>query len=1580
MSIFSILQDHLGEHVGKADLRLFEAILAHAPSDLDANQTTLHLDKAQILAALREIEGKDVSQEVVRSRIKHLNAAFIVIGRHVYRIKEAVMTISSRKDSIVLEFSEAAGLIETDNMKKVAAEAAQQDKTFEESDLVESRIAIPTYQVMISHAWEGGAVDDTLKQFVNKLKDRLKHLPQRFRAQFAVRAWIDYEDMHARSTFEEQANQACENSDFAVFITNDKWFNSEPCKREYQHFAKRRLPDGVRPFLLIQLSGDPEEQDTEFRLQPCLPLWWEYKRKRSDEPKFKNLLELWEKGNEADKDDFTTYVRKEICEHLEKFGSPVTDPEPTGQQRPISEPSLRDIYSAKVSISRDIPEEHAIDTNLFPSDKNNSDEREAAENSIPALPYLEGWAEDAAAKHRVLAILGGFGMGKTVIVQRLADKLFRDVDGPTPIYLDFRRLIPTANPGQPIISKLSDIILQTIGGEAAKRINAEKLIAMIRTEPCVVILDGLDEIGNRIGRDHAAALYRQLLELIPREAWQADSVKEGTPDWEACPTRLIVTCRTHFFRSLAEEQGTFALSDRGDRRLRASIHTLHMAPLTMEAIQELFIKSLGEEKGQQTMETIRKIHDLPGLARRPIMARYISEIAGSLLLRHQGGEVINIATIYEELFNRGLERDSEKRQALTSSDRVDILKALALHLHQQGAQTMDIASLEGWFDRFAANHPGIGLILKSGGIGARGLLQTELRNASFLVRVRDDRFVFAHTSFFEYFLGLVLADAVLAGNVSALANHPLSRETIEFCFATIKQKNREEEFNRALTGRITSDDARADRALIWRLMRVEGGEVVTPPSGANLSGLDLRDLRLKPGAVWQGINLEQAVLTGLKARDVVFQNVAFEKAFIGDAQFEDCRFIHCSGRTDGGTSARLWQGHCDSASASIFEDMLFRWPNEGGAPLPIQVNGGHSHFITSVAFAPDSATLLTGSDDRTARLWDLETGAEIRRFEGHKRGVTSVAFAPDGATLLTASDDETARLWDLETGAEIRRFEGHKSGVTSVAFAPDGTTLLTGSDDRTARLWDTETGAEIRRFDGHKHWVRSVAFAPDGATLLTGSDDRTARLWDTETGAEIRRFDGHKHWVRSVAFAPDGATLLTGSDDRTARLWDLETGAEIRRFDGHKDGVSSVAFAPDGATLLTGSGDGTARLWDSATGVEIRRFEGHGGIVFGVAFASDGATLLTGSRDGTARLWDTETGAEIRRFDGHKDWVSSVAFAPDSATLLTGSDDRTARLWDTETGAEIRRFDGHKDWVRSVAFAPDGATLLTGSDDRTARLWDTETGAEIRRFDGHKDWVRSVAFAPDGATLLTGSDDRTARLWDLETGAEIRRFEGHEGTVQSVAFAPDGDTLLTGSHDGTARLWNTVTGAEIRRFKGHKGLVLSVAFAPNGATLLTGGYDGIARLWSTASSAEIRRFEGHKNWVSSVAFAPNGATLITGSGDRTARLWNTETGAEIRRFEGHKRGVTSVAFAPDGATLLTGSLDGTARLWNVATGMLEYEIIPLPDSWLVRSSDNKIIRHGPNLWRYAYSLIPSKNGLPRVTVPNEESLSRLQVK
>src|SRR5207247_1162739 len=211
---------------------------------------------------------------------------------------------------------------------------------------------------------------------------------------------------------------------------------------------------------------------------------------------------------------------------------------------------------------------------------------------------------------------------------------------------------------------------------------------------------------------------------------------------------------------------------------------------------------------------------------------------------------------------------------------------------------------------------------------------------------------------------------------------------------------------------------------------------------------------------------------------------------------------------------------------------------------------------------------------------------ELRIQQGHSRGVDSVALSPDGRSVLTGSDDDTARLWDMATGREIRRFEGHSGLVYSVAFSPDGRSVLTGSEDKTARLWDVPaesiwhssaaqlhvaTGREIRRFEGHSEQVRSVAFSPDGRAVLTGSRDQTARISEVTTGGGIGRFEGHSGHVSSVAFSPGGRSVLTGSRDGKARLWDMATGRQIRLFEGHTAWVSSVAFSPDGRAVLTGS-------------------------------------------------------------------------------------------------------------------------------------------------------------------------------------------------------------------------------------------------------------------------------------------------------------------------------------------------------------------------------------------------------------------------
>jgi WD40 repeat protein len=231
------------------------------------------------------------------------------------------------------------------------------------------------------------------------------------------------------------------------------------------------------------------------------------------------------------------------------------------------------------------------------------------------------------------------------------------------------------------------------------------------------------------------------------------------------------------------------------------------------------------------------------------------------------------------------------------------------------------------------------------------------------------------------------------------------------------------------------------------------------------------------------------------------------------------------------------------------------------------------------------------------RLWDLETGRELRKFEGHTGGVISVAFGPDGCTVLSSSEDKTVRLWNVVSGRELRRMNGHTDFVTSVIFSPDGLTALSGSGDNTLRLWNLNSGREVRRIEGHTTHAPSqnnskiqnppetavevhLAFSPDGRTVISGSDDNSVRLWDIETGRELRQFKGHTSYVRSVAFSPDGHSILSGGSDKTIRLWDVDSGRELRQFTGHEKTVRSVAFSPNGKSVLSGSMDNTLALWN----------------------------------------------------------------------------------------------------------------------------------------------------------------------------------------------------------------------------------------------------------------------------------------------------------------------------------------------------------------------------------------------------------------
>jgi len=594
------------------------------------------------------------------------------------------------------------------------------------------------------------------------------------------------------------------------------------------------------------------------------------------------------------------------------------------------------------------------------------------------------------------------------------------------------------------------------------------------------------------------------------------------------------------------------------------------------------------------------------------------------------------------------------------------------------------------------------------------------------------------------------------------------------------------------------------------------------------------------------------------------------------------------------------------------------WDANSGKQLAVLK--GHADRLYSAAFSPNSKQVVTASWDQTARIWNVADGQQAAVLQGHTDDVYSAAFSPDGSRVVTASKDGTARIWDAKTGHQLFALSDHTDAVNSAAFSPDGQKVVTASADHTAALWNADDGTLIKVLKGHDDAVLTAAFSSEGKKVVTASSDRTARIWAADTGVQLEVLRGHEDEVLGAAFSPGDQTIVTASADRTARLWNATNGKLIATLRGHSKEVVAASFSPDGQHVVTASSDGTARVWNARDGALQAILAGHDESVTAAAWSPDSRRVVTSSPDATARIWAATSPVEVVTLRGHTNSISAVTFSPDGRLLATASADNTARIWDAVTEDLKVTLKGHTNRVTAVAFSPDGKLVATASVDGTARLWDATNGTELHVLEGHHNEVYSISFSPDGKLLVTAGRDNTARVWDIATGQQKFVLIGHQKLVHAAAFSPNGKWIATASQDWTARIWSVTDGSEIHVMKGHTNWVATVGFSSDSRRMVTASQDGSARIWDVTSGNLLHVLKADNEQVQSAVFSPDGRSVLTASWDDTARLWDSETGAQLQIFKGHQDRVEAALFLPDQKRVVTASYDKTARVWDAATG------------------------------------------------------------
>ena len=225
-------------------------------------------------------------------------------------------------------------------------------------------------------------------------------------------------------------------------------------------------------------------------------------------------------------------------------------------------------------------------------------------------------------------------------------------------------------------------------------------------------------------------------------------------------------------------------------------------------------------------------------------------------------------------------------------------------------------------------------------------------------------------------------------------------------------------------------------------------------------------------------------------------------------------------------------------------------------------------------------------------------GQRLLTLSGHSGAVTSVAFSPSGQTLVSGSTDKSIRLWDAGSGQSLRTMSGDSETVSSVAFTPNGKRIVSGSFDRAILIWDANSGQLLRtlRDESSASWqtppaVWSIAISPDGTRIVAGSGDAAVKVWNLDTGEQLPNPKYHNDVVTSVAFFPNGKTIVSASKDATVKIWDIEARKPLRTLTDHPGQILSVAVSPDGKRIAAGGSGNSVIIWNAATGQQVGKLD-----------------------------------------------------------------------------------------------------------------------------------------------------------------------------------------------------------------------------------------------------------------------------------------------------------------------------------------------------------------------------------------------------
>lgn len=639
--------------------------------------------------------------------------------------------------------------------------------------------------------------------------------------------------------------------------------------------------------------------------------------------------------------------------------------------------------------------------------------------------------------------------------------------------------------------------------------------------------------------------------------------------------------------------------------------------------------------------------------------------------------------------------------------------------------------------------------------------------------------------------------------------------------------------------------------------------------------------------------------------------------------------------------------------------------------LQTVVQKGHSASVRTVICSKDGKFAFTGSGDRSIKMWEQNTGREIRTFLGHSYSVNSLSITNNGKNLASCSSDKTAKVWEVISGKEIFSTHPQEDLLTDACFNPSGNLLVTAGYGDSARVWDLRTQKIVAAIsvDADKGLGNgvSVDWSPDGKWVAFGEDNKMVNIYNTSEWGLEYSLKNEQGWCggcgAKIDFSPDSKFLIRTSENNNIDFFDLQSGKITKTMGVPTENVTDLHYSNDGSYIAlstkrkltifsTTSGDILKTIeFDEDEEINKISFNNDNNIYAGCENNTTlKITIINGNKETvfSGILNQTEKGGI--NYDPNNYWESHIAkyiqlknniqLTPDGKKFVKGKSGTLAKLWDIATGEPEKEFNGHEKAVICFDFSQDGKFLLTGDGGGKAFLWDVEKNKVLKSFEGHREPLFNVKFSPDEKTILTTSWDATIIVWDITSGEKLSHIDLNNSSAYSCAFSPDGLYLISGSLGKTLDMWEPDTKKIVKTFTGHTDVVSSLSFSPNKKFMLTASWDGTARLWNMETTMMVKKFKDHKGSIQAAIFTPDGENILTAGDDRTIRLWNIQTGKINNIFEGHQAEITSLDITKDGKMLTSLSIDGVIKFWNMENGKEFYEHIHIgKNNWMAKTKE-----------------------------------------